>query len=181
MVETQILRLDLLSLQLSVYLRKLRKLTLQTHLQLWSNNFTLTWPDLWRQRWPGGQPNLFFFDEFSRTIDCRFRVSDQICSFGAMGGGGSKWPPSGWWVARRPSGCLVRCLSAFAIFNPICWTQYFQPDISLAMFFFVVQTPSFICTGSCSHILAQYVQQTMMKNMFCVQQCTIKKKRIVAE
>ena len=35
--------------------------------------------------------NLFFIDEFSRAIDCRFRVSDQLCCFGAMGGGrGSK-------------------------------------------------------------------------------------------
>ena len=49
------------------------------------------WPDLWRHRWPGGQPNLFFTNEFSRAIDCRFRVSDQMYSFGVMGG--SECPP----------------------------------------------------------------------------------------
>ena len=96
---------------LAVTSAKLRKLTLQTHLQIGSNNFTLTWPVTSQMTWKSAK--FVFIDEFSRTIDYRFRVSDQFCSFGAMGGG-SKWPPQ-WLVGdeedqRLPGGQVTKLI-----------------------------------------------------------------------
>ena len=91
---------------LAVTPAKLRKLMLQTHLQIGSNYFILTWPVTSQMAW---RSTKFVFHglifQGYRLLFSRFRSVVQFRSYG--GGGGSKLPPSGWWVARRPSGCRV--------------------------------------------------------------------------
>ena len=74
------------------------KLTLQSHLQIGSNNFTLTWPVTLHMT----RGSTFFVDEVSRAIDCLFRLWDRFSSFGGIWE--LKMPPSGWRVGRTLSG-----------------------------------------------------------------------------
>ena len=95
MVRTRTLRLDLLSMPLT---SQTLKLTLQSHLQIGSNNFTLTWPVTLHMT----RGSTFFVDEVSRAIDCLFRLWDRFSSFGGIWE--LKMPPSGWRVGRTLSG-----------------------------------------------------------------------------
>ena len=84
---------------------KLRKFTLQTHLQTCSNNSTLTWPVTTQMTW---RSTIFFHQWIFQRYRLPFSRFLIWCVVLELGGGLKMTPqPSGWWVARRPSGCRV--------------------------------------------------------------------------
>ena len=98
---------------------KIRKLTLQTHLQIGSNNFSLTWPVALELTWRSTKY------VFHRWI---FQLSIAVLAFpisGAVselwrGGGEAQNAPIGWWVAKRPSARRVKMRSS----KWFLWTFY---------------------------------------------------------